>query len=641
MHACSPIHRVARCCALAALFAGCTEPEPAPDGPLPRWSAEPEGFYDAPWPSDRYRDDDGTVSWRRFPDPSTVDLVEDYLARAEELPGWGTSSPMYLPFEGPIEPERLPTPLASTVPGASLFVIDIDPSSPEWGQRVPVRAEVLQGETEWYPEHVLAVGPVPGFPLRPSTTYALVATTALASPHPEFAATLEPGHALHDPQLAHTLAFHGQALDEVAVATVFTTYDPVAEMARIADFVQHDIAPPDLARFELERLLTSEHYIAWRTHYPSPVFTSGERPYYTEGGGFSFDADGVPIVDTFDDMRASVCTPVDLSSPPPTGWPVVIYQHGTGGDYRTHCNSNGAFEVARRLGEVGVVSIGLDQPLHGTRQGEVPSSDLAHFNFANPDSAVTNFRQGAIDAIYLARALADRPWVLRTEDGQQVPLDPDRVMFVGHSQGGLTGAIAAPFWGHDVKATVLSGAGAVLSITLMERKDIFDFQALIEGLLGFDEDEELTELHPALALIQTLSEVTDTVNYAPYWTARRGSWRGHAPSPVLLTNGTLDPNTPYRTAVALAAAGHLPLVGEAATDIEALYLRGLVPSALPSASNVEAFDGSRLTSGFAQYDGGSHFVIFEEEHAAQLYVNYVRTTADGRPSLRVEEGLRQ
>jgi len=626
---------------LLGLLAGCTDDGTPLGGPLPVWSATPEGFFDAPWPSDRFRDDDGSIDLGNFPDPSSVDLIASYLDRAEALPGFGTSSPLYVPFAEEIALDHLPTPAGSTQPGAAVFLIDIDPDSPGWGERVPVRMEPLVGETEWYPAHVLAVSPVPGFPLRPSTTHALVVTTDAATRHPDYAATLSPSHPDHDPALAHALTFHGVPLDTVAVATVFTTYDPVEEMARIADFLQHEVAPPDLARFELEHIHTSRDYVAWRTHYPSPVFTHGERPFYTEGGAFEFDDAGRPVIASWDDMRASVCAPLDLSSPPPGGWPVVIYQHGTGGDYRTHCNSSGEFEVAGRLGLEGIISIGLDQPLHGTRQGSSTASDIAHFNFTNPDSGLTNFRQGAADAIYLARALADRPWVLRTEDGQSVPLDPDRVMFLGHSQGGLTGALAAPFWGADVKATVLSGAGGMLSITLLERKDILDFEAVIETLLGFEEDEDLTEMHPAIALIQTLTEVTDTVNYAPYWSARRGPWRGHVPAPVLLTNGTLDANTPYRTAIALAAAGHLPIVGEAATNTEALALRGLPASPLPAAANQTDFDGHPMTGGFAQYWEGSHFVIFEEEHAAQLYTNYLRTTADGRPALRVEEGVSQ
>jgi len=625
-----------------AAVAGCSPERPeAVDEPLPSWVAEADEFYDAPWPSDARRDDDGTIDLAAFPDPSSVDLVSSYVERAEALDGFGTTSATYFPLDGPLPPERLPTPSESMEPGAGVFLINIDPDSPGWGETTPLRFELLPEATEWHPDHVLAAAPVPGHPMRPATTYAMVVTTSVVAPNPGYTATLAADHPAHDPRLAHALRFHGVALDRVAVASVFTTYDPVEEMARIADFLQHDVAPPDLSQSPLELLGEFDDYLAWRTHYPSPVFTFGERPYGTEGGEFRFDADGRPQVASWDDMRAGVCTPLRLDDPPPGGWPVVIYQHGTGGSYRTHCNSNGAFEVAARLGVEGVVTIGLDQPLHGTRVGPVPSSDLSHFNFTNPDSGLTNFRQGAADAIYLARALADRPWVLQTEDGREVPLDPDRVMFMGHSQGGLTGAIAAPFFGNDVKATVLSGAGAVLSITLIERKDLFDFQALVEQLLGFEDDEVLTELHPAMSLIQTLSDVTDPVNYAPYWHARKGTWRGHRPAPVLLTSGTLDAATPYRTALALAAAARLPVVGEAATNIEALTLHGLMPDPLPTAANLTGFDERPFTGGFAQYWGGSHFVIFEEEHAAQLYVNYLRSTADGRSALVVDPAVPQ
>jgi hypothetical protein len=190
--------------------------------------------------------------------------------------------------------------------------------------------------------------------------------------------------------------------------------------------------------------------------------------------------------------------------------------------------------------------------------------------------------------------------------------------------------------GADTNAIVLSGAGAVLSITLVERKDILDFADLVETLLGFEDDERLTFYHPANGLIQMLSEVTDTVNYAPFWHSQPGSWKGHTSANVLLTNGTLDANTPYTTAIALATAGRLPVLEGAVTDVEGIDLRGLPTIAIPWQSTATAFDGAQVSVGFAQYWQGSHFVIFEEEHAAQLYTNFLRSSVDGSPAFWVD-----
>lgn len=620
----------------AALAVGCTEP--AEGGPLPVFSASPERFWEAPWPADHRRDDDGTISLARFPNPWSVPLLDTYVAHLEAARGFGTNAPVYFPFEGPLDPLRLPTPAESRERGSSVMLIDVDPASPEWGRAVPVRWHVNEVESRYWPVHTLAVAPVFGFPLRPDTTYAAIVTTAVADPHPEMAEVFRPGHPLHDQYLPvrDVLFLHGLAPGDLAVATVFTTGDPLEEMATLAQFVQHRIAPPDLD-LPLEELQRFERFTAYRTHYPSPVFTHGTRPFNSSGGEFRFrESDGQPIIASWDDMRLSVCAPADLSDPPPGGWPVVIYQHGTGGAYRGFCDSQSPLEVGHRLAQQGIVGLGIDQPLHGTRAGGA-QSDLANFNIVNPASGVTNFRQGALDAIYLARSLAQRPWVMRTPDGQSLPLNPDAVMFMGHSQGGLTGGLAAPFMGQDVKATMLSGAGGGLSITIVERKDIVDFAELIRNWLQFEPDEQVTTFHPMVGLIQTAVEVTDPVNYAPYWHAVRGDWPGHVPSGVLLTSGILDAMTPYRSAVAMAAAGRLPALHPAATSAEALALRGLSAEEGPLTDNVVAFDGQPVSAALSQWKSGSHFVVFNDTRASDLYVNYFVSALEGRPSIWFDE----
>lgn len=615
---------------IVTLLAACTADSVPGDLGHTVWDPEGAGFFDTPWPSDQRLDADGTLSLASFPNPFDVSLVDRYLEQAEGLHGFGTNSPVWIRFEETLDPALLPTPEESVLPGSSLVLLDVDRDSAWFGERIPVQWQQLEFDGSAYaPAHLLAVAPVFGYPLRPATKYALAITTDLAERDPDWAREWS------DPDLDHALSFAGLDADEIAIATTFTTQDPIEELGRIAWFVQNEIGPPDFD-VVLEHLVDHTTYTAYRTHYRSPVFTNGIPPYVVEGGEFRFDSDGRPIVVRWDDMRLAVCTPVGVPAPP-EGWPVVIFQHGTGGDYRGFCDSDGALETAKRLGEVGIIGVGIDQPLHGSRPGAETASDLAHFNIVNPESASTNFRQGAIDAIYLARSLARQPWTFRTEDGQAFSTNPDKILFMGHSQGGLTGALAAPFFAGDVQATMLSGAGGVLAVTIVERKDPLDFGELVRQLLALPDEEPLTPLHPVLGLVQTLVEITDPVNYAPYWSSQAGPWANQAPSPVLLTSGTLDAATPYRTAVALAAAGRLPLVGEPATRCEAVRMRVGLPLALPSTDNCTAFDGSLHTSGFAQYLDGTHFVVFEERAASDLVTNWLASTAYGQAALWSED----
>lgn len=590
----------------------CTPTFPDGDGPLP--SYDPDGaFFDAPFPDDARRDDDGTVSWAGFPNPG-VTLVGNYLEHAERMDGFGTSSPIYLQFDGPLS--GLPDPESSLADDSPLILVDVDPRSPHWLERFPVEWEQTDYEGSYYaPDGLLAVTPMHGWPLRPHTTYALVVTTAVAKRSPEW-------HRGWDdrPELAATLDALDLDPQQVAIATTFTTTDPVEEMRRLSWFVREAVGPiPEELPIELVEERAT--YRAWRTHYKGPVFTFGEPPYTTEGGEFRFDEDGTPQIARFDDLRMAVCVPRDFEEPP-GGWPVVVFQDGTGGWYRGFCNSDSALEIANRLGLIGFVGVGIDQPLHGTRPGADTANDVNHFNVVNPDSAATNFRQGALDAIYLIHSLAARTQRFTTPDGDTLRLDPDQVYFMGHSQGGLTGALATPFFGDDAKGAMLSGAGGVLAITVVQRKDPLDFAALVRALAGLEADEPLTPNHPVLGVVQNLVEVTDPVNYAPYWFSERSDWDWQAPVPVLLTNGTEDQATPWQTALALAAAGRLPWVGDTAKGGENLVLRTGPQRDLPVYDEAEALGGGRLPSAFAQFKGGSHWVIYEEQVASDLVFNW-------------------
>ena len=58
-------------------------------------------------------------------------------------------------------------------------LLDIDPSSPEVGQRKLVSLEWRAPAGVYYQPNTLAFMPTVGFPLRPQTRYALVVTDAL------------------------------------------------------------------------------------------------------------------------------------------------------------------------------------------------------------------------------------------------------------------------------------------------------------------------------------------------------------------------------------------------------------------------------------------------------------------------------
>lgn len=94
---------------------------------------------------------------------------------------------------------------------------------------------------------------------------------------------------------------------------------------------------------------------------------------------------------------------------PANGYPIVIYAHGTGGNYRSLVREQSG--VAELLAGQCMAGIGVDQIFHGTRPGAPTESTTnpegyiqnAFFNLGNPAAARTNARQSAIDVVQEAR----------------------------------------------------------------------------------------------------------------------------------------------------------------------------------------------------------------------------------------------
>jgi pimeloyl-ACP methyl ester carboxylesterase len=422
----------------------------------------------------------------------------------------------------------------------------------------------------------------------------------------------------------------GLPVDEVAIATTFRTQDPVSELAAYAWWTRNNLPLPALDQ-ELEYTEYDKKYRHFLGSMEIPLWQSGEKPYASKGGGFIRSEAGNPAVYTWENAIFSLTIPSDVEMPE-NGWPVLVYSHGTGGSYNSCCYSGtSSLRPARQLAKRGIATFGISQPLHADRATPGTDPSLHTFNYLNPESARHNFRQGALDIVYQIAVLAEQTHRFTYED-ESFFLDSENIVFMGHSQGGLTGALAAPFVGDITEAFVLSGAGGGMSITLTKRKDVVDIEALIKQLLRFDDDEELTVLHPVSGLIQALTDITDPLNYARYWVKEQANF-STAPVPMLLTEGLLDEQTPSLTSEALGAAGGLPLLDPVAHVSEAHDLLGIAYQGLPAINNTMAWDGDPITVGLAQFPDNDHFAIFDSKTAAKLVYDFLATAIDGEPTL--------
>jgi hypothetical protein len=255
---------------------------------------------------------------------------------------------------------------------------------------------------------------------------------------------------------------------------------------------------------------------------------------------------------------------------PAGGYPVVLYAHGTGGDYRSFVRDRTAQALAGQC----LASMGIDQIFHGTRPGAPPVNDpqaettiqLLFFNLDNILAARTSNRQSAIDVVQQARLFTDskvKVPAATSATGQDIAFDGTKVMFFGHSQGGLNGPLFLA--GSDLaRGGVLSGAGSDLALNLLEKTKPVDVAAAFRILVGLGDPEVATELnifHPVMTLVQTIVDPADPLEYGGF--IARSPRAGHAPKSIYQTegvapDGTGDSYAPPHGIEALSVAIGLP-----------------------------------------------------------------------------------
>lgn len=625
-----------------------------------------ERFLDAPWPSD-LRLENGAPRLEGFYNPRGMPVLDEYITTMRgQLDGFSPVAAGYLRFDGPLDPGTLPdNPLVSVTPYSSVQLIDVDPASPERGQRRPVTVHWReQGGVYWLP-NTLAFMPTMGFPLRPRTRYALVVTDALEGADggsmgvsPELREAL--GLATASARTAPARDALAPAVEEIEAAglgrehvvhlAVFTTGDPTAETFALRDHVLEHVPAPRLRPWSWELkdkgAIADEYIGQWG---PSPNYQFGKMPFTTpaDGGGFRFDESGAPVLEGLYDLRFSLTVPKAERCPmPEAGYPIVMYAHGTGGYYRSYVKDGTAASLAERC----LASMGVDQIFHGTRRGSPDNPDqvgLLFFNFQNVVAARSNARQSAIDEVQRARLFTEGQASVPAEvslTGKEILLDGSRLMFFGHSQGGLNGPL---FLAADSQARggVLSGSSAQMSITLLEKTEpapsvAAAVQTLFLGLTA-EEGGELNELHPAIALAQTLVDVVDPVHYAP--AVVRSPRPGFAPKSIYMTegvnpDGSGDSYAPPHGIEVHAVAMGLPLQAPGQRAVDEARWGGPEAVNVPAeglAGNLAGGAASGVLAQWAVPDGSDgHFVVFDVEGARAQAAEFLRRLAD-EPAGRV------
>lgn len=619
--------------------------EPPPGGVLPVFDPDGADLFSLPFPTDALRTEDGRLDLSRFPNPDAVPMVENLLSVAMSvLDGWSVVPVVYFVFEDSLDEKSLPKTYIPAEADAPVQWVDVTPGA-SYGQRVPLLWRYREDPGLYLPARTLMVRPVWGFTLAEGHTYAVLATSGLrgadgrpvARP-PAFQKALDgtlPGHealVVSLRPLRDLLAAEPDLAGTVAVGTVLTVGHPTADLRRIRDYLYDETEPPVITDIRNATGVQDVAFYRYEGHYVAPNFLKGTPPYL-EDGYFEFDQSGKPVVQFLEKMRFVLIVPKGRDMPP-SGWPIVIHSHGTGGKYDSHVKNPGI-----PLAQEGLAGIGIDQPLHGDRVSPPLSQEeleLYSFNFLNVRAGRTVQRQSVPDNVSLLRMI--RAGNLRVPAdvsgaGREERFDADAVLFFGHSQGGLTGGML--FGVEDrFRGGVLSGAGGGLSLTLMLRKDYVDIADMLRGFLNIADPTELTEDHPVVQLMQMLVDASDPIAYAPFYFNDDGSDQSSWPRAVLATEGMHDEQTPPATTEAMAATAGLPVLAPFSSWPLGLTLKGIGPASLPVSGNIALPDGERTTGLLIQFEDGDHFTVFDDFVARSYYREFLRTLAT-EPQARV------
>jgi hypothetical protein len=333
---------------------------------------------------------------------------------------------------------------------------------------------------------------------------------------------------------------------------------------------------------------------------------------------------------------------------PPAGFPLLVSAHGTGGDARTFLGDN---DFAGWAAAAGIAVVSTDQPLHGGR-GFAPrpgsrepisisiagipvpifrgahAAEVAFYNPVNPAAARDNLRQAVADAMVLARVFTATDFASATDAGGALLLAPSpsreaprfdrgRVLAAGHSQGSQSVAVMGAL-DPLVKGVILSGCGGDARLGVLRRGDL-PVVSIFNALLGLDPDE-LDELHPMMALLQTLADPIDPASYARfYWDPPPG----RRAASVLHYEGMTDTYTPPVTAEALAVALRATPLSPVVKSLPWLHA--------PAGTLDELLGQSVPTRAFVQFRStrreNGHFVLYHEPGAADLAVAFMRAMA--------------
>jgi predicted esterase len=608
-------------------------------------------FFRLPFPND-IRIKNGKLDFMGFPTPGSAllgyDPVQIYIdALVANESAWGAYPTVIFRFSGDFD-------FASFTGVGAPHWIDITKGAPEYKGSAGL-SWGAPGPNNYVCDNWLALRRPNGAPLQSGHTYAVWITTAgrAADGSPiqraENLMSVLSNTPPTDPGLSNAYSAFApfrdylttQSIDPATVlnATVITVGGVRSPMTALAAAVE--VAPVPTAKnwvhcvsgavspcpqASAERACgdsSAPQYDEYHALVSLPIFQQGTPPYLLPSDGGAVTTAG-PV--RTEDVCMALTVP--KGAMPASGWPLVVFAHGTGGSFRSHVVPEiaGALSnAAKPTGTVPFAVLGIDQVEHGPRRGaSMQSPNDLFFNFGNPAAARGNPLQGAADQIALARFAAALDVSAAMSGGAAIKIDPNAIVFFGHSQGATEGSLALPHT--DLyKGAVLSGNGASLMDALVTKTSPVNIAAGLPYILG--DIDSLGGLpgsnnHPALTVIQQWIDPADPLNFAA--AIGFAPLMGKQAKPAFETYGLSDTYSPPVTLAtfAIAAGMTLAVADPSVTKPDDI---GLTPQPVPLTGNPTL--AVRQYAASTGKDG--HFVVFDLPSANADAVRFLAMTASG------------
>jgi hypothetical protein len=585
-----------------------------PSAILFRYDPQGDGFYRLPWPSDGRTGPEGGPDLSDF--PGRVGTLDIYLDAVETVRGFATMPVAYFGLPEALPEGVLPETLLTLDPRSPIQLVDLSPDG--CGTRFPLTMEQNAEAGEYHELHTLQIANAVGTILEPDRTYGFVILKSFGeparrhTPRPE-AFDLALMSEAHLQPLRDCLPGAGIDLEEVAVATVFTTQDPLAEMQALRDYVMNpdEVETRPLVRWEFSEAWSrrSQRITTFEGTVLMPVFQDGQTPYLNNGGALVFDDDGTPVIQRWEEVDVAIAWR-EFDEPPPDPRPILVFEDGTGWEPWNHLRSNWVGAALNR----GFIVASFIPQFHGGRAGFGGSTEIATYNLINPQAARGNFRQQAAEASYFLRLLREQ---IRDLDGPP-PMDTDRVVYGGQSQGAMCGSIVAAVEDQYLGYS-LNGLSSFFTLTILHRKDLIDFEFVVTSI--FRLDRALDRYYPMLQMIQLGVEVVDPHNYAHAWK-----------NDVFVINGLTDATTTKRGIDHLTMVANMPPVANPGWEVDEQDIWDGAALPVPIEDNVERDGVRRTLATFLDGEEG-HFTVYRNRRAREMSIDFWTSAVGDGPRI--------